>query len=71
MTDSNLETTKKIVEVHTKDLEKFISLYPQRGAWTWFVREALHRFVALHSTENKGELLSLAVNELNLNEIKS
>ena len=59
------EYYKKIVEIPKNDMDRFTSLYPSQGAWTWFVREALRKFVALHET-SPNELIELAVSELNI-----
>lgn len=51
------------VEVDKEDYERFKSIRPAHGSWSWFVREALKRYVALHET-NSDELLELAIKDL-------
>ena len=59
-------TIKKIVELPRESVEKFESLYPQRGAWTWFIREVLIRFVELHNVSDRDELINLALQDINV-----
>ena len=51
------------VEVDKELFERFKSLRPAHGSWSWFVRAALERYVQLHET-NEDELLDLAIKDL-------
>lgn len=61
------KTSRKIVDIPTDDVEWFDEMYPQYGAWAWFVREAVKRFRAVRGEERPpGDVVEDAVSEIDM-----
>lgn len=62
-TKSMSDKVRKHIEVPAEELKKFESRHPSRGAFTWFVTEALTRYNQINETSPE-ELVELAVDEI-------
>lgn len=60
------ETVKKIVAIPSEDAEWFDEMYPQYGAWSWFIREALKRFRELRGDDLTDDLIGDAVTGIDM-----
>lgn len=56
-------TIQRHFDIPVEDFEKFNRLYPQHGAWAWWMRVALKSFLDLHEASNPEELIRLASEE--------
>lgn len=54
----------KYIEIPDDDYEAFVNLHPGHGSFTWFVREALRKYLKLHEV-TPNELIELAVADIN------
>jgi hypothetical protein len=48
MSTSNDDVVQKVVRLDRRDVEKFDELFPQQGAWTWFIRGCLEAALRYH-----------------------
>lgn len=60
---SSDEKVQKLIRIPSELAERFDKLYPQYGAWTWFLQTALEHFLALH-TYSPDELIKVGVAEM-------
>lgn len=58
-------TVKKIVELPKDEVQRFEERFPQHGAFTWFIREAIRRFNDIYEI-NSEELIELAVRDIEI-----
>lgn len=42
---------QKIAKVSREDARRFDEIHPEHGAWSWFVRECLSRYIALYDED--------------------
>ena len=57
---------QKISKVDRADVLRFEDINPEHGAWTWFIRECLTRYVSLYDetpTELVGEVVTTLFDE--------
>ena len=59
------EKVKRTLLIDREDYERFQARNPSHGAFTWFVREALHKYNELNDVDPK-ELIELAVKEITI-----
>ncbi len=55
--------TQKSFEISQADFNTFNLLYPQHGAWAWWFRTALRKFIDLHEVTSPEEIIELAMAE--------
>lgn len=60
-----MEMQQKHIEVPLDEIEKFERIHPSRGAFSWFVREALERYNELNDVSQE-ELIEIAVKEIRI-----
>lgn len=56
-------TIQRHFDISLEDYHKFNKLYPQHGAWSWWMRTSLKAFLDLHEATDPEELIRLANEE--------